>query len=233
MQYLKRSLKFILIFINILVIAIGIYLFSSIVFTLLPVNTGFKEPDQGILIFISSNGVHTDVIVPVKTSEKDWTEKINPSDFETVSNNFQYLAFGWGDRGFYLNTPTWADLKASTAFNALFLGGTTVMHVSCIRGTPVDNKYTRSIRLSSQQYQDLVSYIENSFQTDASGSLLLIKGYHYSTIDNFYEAKGSYFFFRTCNNWTNSALKHAGVKTAFWAPFDESVFFHLERKDTK
>jgi uncharacterized protein (TIGR02117 family) len=232
MRYFKKPLKIIIIALNLLIIALALYLFSSIVFTIIPVNTNFKEAENGVEIFISSNGVHTDVIVPVKNSEKDWTMKIHPEDFKPSLLPFQYLSFGWGDRRFYLNTPTWADLKASTALNALFMGGATVMHVSYLNRRPVLDKYTRSVHLSGKQYQDLIKYIEGSFKTDAAGNYLLVKGYHYTNSnDNFYEARGSYYFFRTCNTWTNSALKHAGVKTALWAPFDESVFFHLERKD--
>jgi uncharacterized protein (TIGR02117 family) len=232
MRYLKKYAKFFLIPLNLLFIFIAIYLFCSIVFTIIPVNTDFKEDENGIEIFVSSNGVHTDVIVPVKTSEKDWTEKIKPEDFKPSA--LKYVAFGWGDKGFYLNTPTWADLKFSTAVNALFLGGSTAMHVSYENKAPVLDQYCRSIKISSEQYRKLVSYIEASFMTAEDGNYKLIKGHHYSNEnDNFYDAIGSYYFFRTCNNWTNASLKAAGVKAALWAPFDESVFFHLPEKDKR
>jgi hypothetical protein len=39
-----------------------------------------------------------------------------------------YLAFGWGDKGFYLNTPEWADLKVSTALNAAFGLSSSAIH---------------------------------------------------------------------------------------------------------
>jgi uncharacterized protein (TIGR02117 family) len=234
MLYLKRYAKFILIPLNLLFIFIALYLFCSIVLAIIPVNTDFKEDENGIEIFVSSNGVHTDVIVPVKTSEKDWTELINPKDFKPSSQPFKYIALGWGDKGFYLNTPTWADLKFSTAINALFLGGSTAMHVSYETKAPKLDQYTRSIKISDAQYRTLVSYIEASFQIAEDGHYKLIRGHHYSNEnDNFYDAKGSYYFFRTCNNWTNASLKTAGVKTAVWAPFDECVFFHLPEKDKR
>jgi uncharacterized protein (TIGR02117 family) len=232
MEYFKKYSKIFLIPLTLLFVFIGLYLSCSIVFTIIPVNPDFKEPESGIEIYIRSNGVHTDVIVPVKTTEKDWTEKIKVEDFKPNVQSFKYISFGWGDKGFYLNTPTWAELKFSTAFNAMFLGGATAMHVGYETQTPVLNQYTRSVKVSPEQYAKLVNYIESSFQTDEYGNYRVIKGYHYSRVnDNFYDAKGSYYFFRTCNTWTNSALKETGVKTALWAPFDESVLFYLKRKD--
>ena len=44
----------------------------------------------------------------------------------------EYLAFGWGDKGFYLDTPEWSDLKASTAFKAAFALGNSAMHTTFI-----------------------------------------------------------------------------------------------------
>ena len=39
----------------------------------------------------------------------------------------RYVAIGWGDRGFYVDTPTWADLKLSTLCNALFVPSESVL----------------------------------------------------------------------------------------------------------
>lgn len=50
----------------------------------------------------------------------DWSQKIPFSQTKGKSTDFNYIAFGWGDKGFYLDTPTWADLKFSTAFKAAF-----------------------------------------------------------------------------------------------------------------
>ena len=41
-----------------------------------------------------------------------------------------FVGLGWGDKGFYLETPTWADLKTSTALKAVSGYNTTAMHVT-------------------------------------------------------------------------------------------------------
>ncbi|HOB24230.1 MAG TPA: DUF2459 domain-containing protein, partial [Kaistella sp.] len=59
-------------------------------------------------------------MVPVKTPEIDWSQQIPFKTTLSKRTDFKYLAIGWGDKGFYLDTPTWADLKFSTAFKAAF-----------------------------------------------------------------------------------------------------------------
>ena len=41
-----------------------------------------------------------------------------------------YVAFGWGDRAFYLETPQWRDMKVATAFKAVAGLGDTVIHAT-------------------------------------------------------------------------------------------------------
>src|SRR5437868_2013363 len=67
-----------------------------------------------VKIFILTNGVHTDIVVPVKTGVIDWSESIMYRYTSSNDTTAQLIAFGWGDKGFYLETPTWSDLKFST-----------------------------------------------------------------------------------------------------------------------
>jgi len=73
-----------------------------------------------VAIYIKGDIVHTDLVLPVKTESKDWSQSILYKYTRTGDTAFNYISFGWGDKGFYLETPTWADLKASTAFKAAF-----------------------------------------------------------------------------------------------------------------
>lgn len=42
----------------------------------------------------------------------------------------------------------------------------------------------------------------------------------YTTIDNFYKAKGSYSCFNSCNSWVNRGFKRFGLRACLWTPFD-------------
>ena len=45
-------------------------------------------------------------------------------------DDFLQISIGWGDKGFYLDTPTWAELKLSTALIAGFGLGNAALHIT-------------------------------------------------------------------------------------------------------
>jgi hypothetical protein len=45
---------------------------------------------------------------------------------------------------------------------------------------------------------------------------------------HFYNAKGRYSLFYTCNTWANQALKSANQKAALWTIFDFGIFQHYK-----
>jgi uncharacterized protein (TIGR02117 family) len=129
---------------------------------------------------------------------------------------------GWGDKGFYIDTPTWEDLKASTAFKAAFGLGSTAMHISFRKAPPRPGELCKKLILSEKQYQLLVKYIQSSFRMK-EGKPELIKHPGYSEQDCFYEANGSYSMFRTCNVWTGNGLRTIGNRIGSWTPFHRGV----------
>jgi len=180
------------------------------------------QPD--IVIYLKGNGVHTDIVVPVRTSYKDWSRSILYKNTRGNDTSLSYLAFGWGDKGFYLQTPTWADLKFSTAFNATFGLSSAAMHTTFYKSLREGPLCVR-LSIDRDQYQRLIAYIENSLKTDTMMNPLLIPtNMRYDNEDAFYEAKGSYNLFHTCNTWANDALKACGQKACWWTPFEGGVF---------
>lgn len=174
-------------------------------------------------IYIKSSPVHTDLLLPVKTTYKDWSQSILYKDTRTADSTFEYVAFGWGDKGFYLETPTWADLKASTAFKAAFWLSSSAIHTTYYN-TPNEGKNCVKLELSAEQYQRLIAFIEKSLQLNSAGVPIVIgKATPYGDHDAFYEAKGRYSLFHTCNTWANDALKACGQKACWWTPFSTGI----------
>src|SRR6478735_3529358 len=116
-----------------MVVCLSIYALAVYTFPLIKVNTNFRNSETGIKLFVISNGVHTDIVLPVKTACKDWTTLFPRDKFSLSDSSYNYISFGWGDKGFYLNTPNWSDLKISTAFKAAFGLSETAMHVSYVK----------------------------------------------------------------------------------------------------
>jgi uncharacterized protein (TIGR02117 family) len=181
-----------------------------------------------VTIYILTNGVHTDLVLPTKNEQVDWSKEVKFENTLQKDTVMQYVALGWGDKGFYLETPTWADLKSSTAFNAAFALSSSAIHATFYKEMKEGNNCIK-IEISGQQYARLVTYIQNSFATNADGHFRNIKTTaNYGRNDAFYEAKGSYSLFRTCNTWANNGLKSCGQKAALWTPFDTGIFCHYK-----
>ena len=51
-------------------LAVGGYLAAALGLGFLPVNSGFRPTPGGTEIFVCSNGVHTDFVLPVATPEQ-------------------------------------------------------------------------------------------------------------------------------------------------------------------
>jgi len=198
------------------------YFFLAFWLPLCRVNRDFVQPKDGIEIFIESNGVHSGYLLPARSSMKDWFGEFPCSDFQAVDTSSNYISIGWGDRGFYLYTPTWSDLKFSTAFKAAFGLDSAAMHVNYQHIHPKHGEWIKRLLITRAQYQNLIEYIHTGFKKK-DGKLWHIQGHPYGTTDCFYEGTGSYSLFKTCNVWTNEGLKMIGVKTGLWTPFEDGV----------
>jgi uncharacterized protein (TIGR02117 family) len=214
-RYSGRTLLGILLFISAYFWAAGITAFIK-------TNTDYVDQPDGIEIAIYSNGVHTDIIVPVNQGNQHWGEFLSPAVTKKADSSFAYLAFGWGDKGFFIGTPTWADLKASTAVKAMFWMSTSAMHVTWRKNLPLNNPRSRRYKISPEAYRSLCEYMRASFDLN-NQQPIYIPAPTYGNHDAFYEAKGSYSLFTTCNVWTGDGLRKAGIKTAIWTPFDKSL----------
>ena len=180
-----------------------------------------KVNDQGeITLFVRSNGVHTDVCLPVETNHFDWKRLVSINDFPK-NDSFEYITIGWGDKGFFLDTPTWSELKTSTALNAVFLPSSTAMHVAYSE-KPKESNLCVSVKVSEKEYLDIITFVYSTFEKRKS-NIILIKEKGYTIHDNFYEAKGSYHLFRTCNSWTNQVLRKGKIHTSLYAFFPDGI----------
>ena len=183
-------------------------------------NQESEEQEEMVGIYLSTNGVHTDFVVPMVNEYADWQNLLGLNKVQGT-----WGAIGWGDKGFYLDTPEWKDLKFKTAFQAISGRGTTALHITQIAKPREDEDCVRVV-VSAQEYQLLVHYIQNSFLLDENNKGILIEASGYGFNDYFYEAKGSYSPFYTCNSWVNEGLKSANLKAAFWTFTDTGILRH-------
>lgn len=205
-----------------------IYIICGLLLPFIKISPQKVGEPKTITAYILTNGVHTDLVLPIKSEEIDWSQEISFENTKSKRTDYNYLSVGWGDKGFYLETPTWADLKVSTALKAAFWMSESAMHCTFYEKM-TEGADCKKIMLTKTQYLSLISFIQNKFDRDQNGKPILIKtDAVYDTNDAFYDAKGSYSFLYTCNTWANDGLKAAGQEAAFWTPTDFGIFQHYK-----
>ncbi|MEP9403145.1 TIGR02117 family protein [Sphingomonas sp. VNH70] len=177
---------------------------------------GVQSSERAVRIYVEDNGIHTGVVVPRAALGLGFDDLVRPGDLrDSRYAAHGWRSFGWGERGFYLGTPTWADAKPATILAAAIGSDAVVMHVDHL-ADPAGQPGVYPVELSAAQYRRLVAAIRASF---ASGGA--IPGYGPS--DAFYPARGRYSAVRTCNAWTGAVLRAAGVPMGAWTPFPRTV----------
>jgi len=199
-------------------------------FTLPGIPTDFQTNDKrsdSVSIYVLSNGVHTDIALPSQHLVKNWQSVFCKDSFSAKEPAYSYIAFGWGEKDFYLNTPEWSDLRISTAVKAAFGLGSSAMHVRYLKAPARPSDKTIKLNVTIEQYKKLVQYIEQSFCL-SNDCVIKINHPGYGHHDLFYEARGNYSLLKTCNVWTNKALQFCGIKTGFWTPFAQGLMRSIQ-----
>ena len=204
-------------------VLIGLYFLCAWIFSGVILNKNQNQPKE-TAVYIATNGFHTDIIMPLKTEMVDWSEKIKFSDTKSGDSIQNFAAFGWGNRDFFINIPSWSELEFSIALRAALGIGESAIHAEFLKSVSED-EFCRKIEISNSQYADLAGFIESYFKKDSSDNFINIPTPNtYGNNDAFYEAKGRLTPFFTCNTWVNSALKSAGLRSCLWTPFQSGVF---------
>jgi uncharacterized protein (TIGR02117 family) len=187
----------------------------------IPANASWRPPAAGVTIYVETNGVHTDLVVPVTAAGVDWRDLARPEDIaDPRYAAYDHLAVGWGEARFYLETPTWADVRPGTVLRAALGSDRTLVHVAHIPA-PAVGADARRIVLRAEEYRRLARFIRASFATGPGRRPRIYRGYDAN--DAFYSATGRYDAVMTCNAWTGAALRSAGVRVGAWTPFAATV----------
>ena len=202
-----------------------LYLIAALIGSLVTVNRGWTEPAEGTTIYIADNGVHADIIMPVRAQGLDWAPLFPSRDFAAPAPDARWIAFGSGERRVYLDTPTWWDITPRTIWSAI-VGGRRVMHVEYV---PSPYYAVREIRLRPEEYRRLWATIRADFALDERGRPSRIGHPGYGRGDAFYEATGRASAIRTCNAVAAGWLRLAGVKTSAWPPFTKGLVWRYRR----
>jgi uncharacterized protein (TIGR02117 family) len=192
-----------------------LYLLAALVGGFVPLNSTWREPAEGTTVYLRSNGVHVDIVMPAQAQGLDWRPYFPVRDFAKAPSRPRWFGFGAGERRVYLDTPTWADITPRTLWSAV-AGGERVLHVDS-RVVPGEDLV--AIRLRPEEYRRLWAAVRAQFVLDQNGKPQRLPFGGYGADDAFYEARGRANAVNTCNQWVSDQLRIAGVKVSAWTPF--------------
>ena len=82
-----------------------LYFILAFLLSIIPKNPEPVTCAEKETVYLISNGIHLDIILKRNQLKEDFWKQLK------IPESAKYVAFGWGDKGFYLNTATWEDLK--------------------------------------------------------------------------------------------------------------------------
>jgi uncharacterized protein (TIGR02117 family) len=201
-------------------LVVGLYMLAALIGSHIPANNTWQQPKDAIDIFVETNGVHVSLIVPMAAAGEDLSDLIRPEQLANRDLYGTHAMIGWGHGRVYRNARTWGDVKSGDIASAIIGSDDTTLHIyHLINPQPLPHRKT--LRVTTQQYRNIVRQIRAAFRLNESGASVAYPGYGPDNL--FYDSKGHYSAFNTCNNWTGDILRRAGVRMGIWTPMPGGI----------
>ena len=178
-------------------------------------DTGSMTGPRTVLLL--SNAIHTDIALPASPDVIRRFGFLAADGLDPAQPGVDYIIVGWGGRSFYIETPTWADLRAAPVLRAFTLDRS-VMHVAITGRIDPTDPSVMTLTLDRAAFDGVVEAVLDGFSGDRDAHRKLIAGSGYGAYDRFYEADGWFNAFAGCNTWTAAVLRRGGLKTGWWTP---------------
>ena len=177
-------------------------------------------------VLVLSNPIHTDIAIPVDAESLARFPFLAASGVPVDDPAARWMVFGRGGRTFYLETPTWADLKPLPLLRGLTLDRA-VLHVDVLGALAEPSPTVQGFDIGPEAYARLLEEIAAGFAT-RDGQVVPVPDVRYGQTDRFFEASGWFTALAGCNTWTARVLRAAGLRTGFWNPLPVSLAFSLK-----
>ncbi|MGL5892930.1 MAG: DUF2459 domain-containing protein, partial [Bacteroidia bacterium] len=133
------------------------YLSLSYIVAEIPVNSNYTPPEKGVIIFVHTNGFHTDITVPIneRNTGINWLKELDDTLLQQKHIDSKWMSVGWGDEGFYLDSYNNKFPGIGTCFNALFVPTPSLMHVTFFNHGFSHTRDCHAITLRKEEYEKL------------------------------------------------------------------------------
>ncbi|MGL5837140.1 MAG: DUF2459 domain-containing protein [Sphingorhabdus sp.] len=199
---------------------IGFYFIAALAGSIIPANPDWREPKDGIPIFVETNGVHVSLIVPMAAAGEDLSDLIRPEHLANRDLYGTHAMIGWGHGRVYRNARTWADVRSGDVASAIFGSDFTTLHIYHLID-PQPTRIRKRFHVSQAQFRRIIGEIRATFRLDENGRSIAHPAYGADNL--FYDSYGHYSAIMTCNEWSGGILRRAGVRMGIWTPLPGGV----------
>lgn len=199
---------------------VGLYFLAALIGSAIPANPDWREPEHGITLFVETNGVHVSLIVPMAAAGQDLSNLIRPEHLADRDLYGTHAMIGWGHGRVYRNARTWGDVQVGDVASAIVGSDDTTLHIYHLVD-PRPAPHRKRFRVSQQDYAKIIGAIRSTFRLAADGQSRAYPAYAPDNL--FYDSKGHYSAYTTCNEWTGAVLRKAGVRIGIWTPMPGGV----------
>lgn len=199
---------------------IGLYMTAALAGSHIPANSDWRQPSDGIDIFVETNDVHVSLIVPMSAAGEDLSDLVRPEHLTNRDLYGTHAMIGWGHGRVYRNARTWGDVKSGDISSAIVGSSFTTLHIYHLINPQV-LPHRKTLRVTPQQYRIIILQMRATFRLNERGESIFHPAY---AADNlFYDSRGHYSAINTCNSWTGDILRKAGVRIGVWTPLPGGV----------
>lgn len=200
-------------------LVIGCYFAAALVGSLVPANSDWREPNEGIPIFVETNGVHVSLILPMAAAGGDLSDVIRSEHLANPGLYGTHFMIGWGHGAVYRNAQTWGQVRSGDIGSAIIGSNDTSLHIYHLVN-PRPSAIRKAFRVSDAQYRAIFEEVRASFRL-TNGRSTAYPAYGPNNL--FYDSVGRYSAVNTCNEWTAHVLRKAGIKVGVWTPMPGGV----------
>lgn len=201
-------------------LVLGVYFAAASLGSLIPANNNWREPADGVQLFVETNGVHVSLIVPMTAAGEDLSDLIRPDQLANRDLYGTHAMIGWGQGAVYRNAQTWGDVRSGDIAGAVVGSDDTTLHIYHVIN-PQPMRGRKAFRVTEAQYRKIIASIRATFRLDKNGRSTALPAYGPDNL--FYDSNGHYSALNTCNEWTAAVLRNAGVRVGIWTPMPGGV----------
>lgn len=167
------------------------------------------DRDRGTPVWVFDHGHHAGLVMS-RSSLAEFGGEMSQAWLAQFPEA-EWFEFGWGDAGFYHEVPSYEDVTLAIGAKALLWPSASVMHVATGQGAPFE-VFTHSdgieIPVTDEALAKMLAFVEaGAVSAEQVGPGLY-------GVSAFYEGRGRYHLFQTCNSWVSRALRAGDIGAA-------------------